>query len=66
MDGDKAKYSNYYDACLPLLRTGSLIVSDNVLWELGNYRIPRPCSPAVAVAEGGKFRKSSRRRRFPP
>ncbi len=32
IDGDKANYSNYYEGCLPLLRTGGLIVADNVLW----------------------------------
>ncbi len=32
LDADKANYPNYYEACLPLLRTGGLIVADNVLW----------------------------------
>jgi caffeoyl-CoA O-methyltransferase len=32
IDGDKGNYSNYYEACLPLLRSGGLIVADNVLW----------------------------------
>ena len=29
---DKRNYSNYYEACLPLLKPGGLIVGDNVLW----------------------------------
>ena len=32
IDADKGNYSNYYEACFPLLRPGGLIVADNVLW----------------------------------
>lgn len=32
IDGDKPNYSNYYEACVSLLRPGGLIVADNVLW----------------------------------
>lgn len=32
IDADKINYSNYYEACFPLVRPGGLIVSDNVLW----------------------------------
>lgn len=32
IDADKGNYANYYEACLPLVRTGGLIVADNVLW----------------------------------
>ena len=32
IDADKENYSNYYEACLPLVRSGGLIVADNVLW----------------------------------
>jgi caffeoyl-CoA O-methyltransferase len=32
IDADKGNYSNYYEACLPLVRPGGLIVADNVLW----------------------------------
>lgn len=32
IDADKTNYSNYYEAALPLLKTGGLIVADNVLW----------------------------------
>src|SRR5215471_6881219 len=32
IDADKTNYSNYYEAALPLLRPGGLIVADNVLW----------------------------------
>jgi len=32
IDADKANYSNYYEATLPLVKPGGLIVADNVLW----------------------------------
>ena len=32
IDADKGNYSNYYEACLRLLRPRGLIVVDNVLW----------------------------------
>ncbi len=32
LDADKENYLNYYEAVLPRLKTGGLIVADNVLW----------------------------------
>ncbi len=32
IDADKTNYIAYYDAVVPLLRTGGLVVADNVLW----------------------------------
>jgi caffeoyl-CoA O-methyltransferase len=32
IDADKGNYSNYYEAVLPRVRPGGLIVADNVLW----------------------------------
>ena len=32
IDADKPNYSNYFDAVMPILRPGGLIVADNVLW----------------------------------
>jgi caffeoyl-CoA O-methyltransferase len=32
IDADKPNYSNYYEASLPLLKPGGLLVADNVLW----------------------------------
>lgn len=33
IDADKANYSNYYEACMNLLRPGGLIIVDNMLWD---------------------------------
>ncbi len=32
IDADKKNYSNYFDLCLPKVRSGGLIIADNVLW----------------------------------
>ena len=32
IDADKPNYSNYYEAALPLLKPGGLLIVDNVLW----------------------------------
>jgi caffeoyl-CoA O-methyltransferase len=32
MDADKESYVKYWDACVPKVRTGGLLVVDNVLW----------------------------------
>jgi predicted O-methyltransferase YrrM len=32
IDADKSNYGAYYEACLALLRSGGLIVLDNMLW----------------------------------
>lgn len=33
LDGDKLRYEFYYNTALPLLKSGGLIVADNVLWD---------------------------------
>jgi caffeoyl-CoA O-methyltransferase len=49
IDGDKPNYSNYYQACLPLLKPGGLIVADNVLWS-GKVIDPKDDTDRAIVA----------------
>ncbi len=49
LDADKENYVNYYEALLPLLRTGGLIVADNVLWS-GKVLDPKEKSDHAIVA----------------
>jgi caffeoyl-CoA O-methyltransferase len=49
IDADKANYSNYYEASLPLLRPGGLIVADNVLWS-GRVLDPKDADDHAIVA----------------
>jgi caffeoyl-CoA O-methyltransferase len=32
IDADKPNYTNYYEACLPMVRRGGIIAIDNTLW----------------------------------
>lgn len=32
IDADKPNYTNYYEACLPMLRPGGILAVDNTLW----------------------------------
>jgi caffeoyl-CoA O-methyltransferase len=43
IDADKGNYSAYYDAVVPLLRSGGLLVADNTLW---SGRVLQPTEPA--------------------
>jgi caffeoyl-CoA O-methyltransferase len=49
IDADKANYSNYYEASLPLLKPGGLIVADNVLWS-GKVMDPKDADDHAIVA----------------
>jgi len=49
IDADKPNYSNYYEACLPLLKPGGLIVADNVLWS-GKVVDPKDADDHAIVA----------------
>ena len=49
IDADKLNYSNYYEACLPLLKTGGLVVADNVLWS-GKVVDPKDADDHAIVA----------------
>ncbi|QDE99677.1 O-methyltransferase [Myxococcus xanthus] len=43
IDADKPSYAAYWDAVLPLLRPGGLIIADNVLW---SGRVLQPEGPS--------------------
>jgi len=49
IDADKVNYSTYYDACLPLLKSGGLVVADNVLWS-GKVLHPKDADDHAIVA----------------
>jgi caffeoyl-CoA O-methyltransferase len=49
IDADKANYSNYYEAALPLLKPGGLIIADNVLWS-GKVLDPKDAEDYALVA----------------
>jgi caffeoyl-CoA O-methyltransferase len=49
IDADKANYSNYYEASLPLLKPGGLIIADNVLWS-GKVLDPKDADDHAIVA----------------
>lgn len=49
LDADKENYVNYYEAVLPRLRPGGLIVADNVLWS-GRVLAPKKKTDRAVVA----------------
>jgi caffeoyl-CoA O-methyltransferase len=49
LDADKERYATYYDAVLPLLRTGGLLVADNTLWS-GRVLAPAHATDRAIVA----------------
>lgn len=59
IDADKENYSAYYDAALPLLRAGGLIVADNTLWS-GRVLDPQSDSDRAIVAFNEKVARDNR------
>jgi caffeoyl-CoA O-methyltransferase len=59
IDADKENYSNYYDAVLPLLRKGGLLVADNVLWS-GKVLNPKEPTDLAIVAFNDKVARDTR------
>jgi caffeoyl-CoA O-methyltransferase len=53
LDADKESYSAYFDAALPLLRPGGLMVADNTLWG-GRVLDPQRESDCAIVAFNDK------------
>jgi predicted O-methyltransferase YrrM len=59
IDADKVNYSNYYQACLPLLKFGGLIVADNVLWS-GKVLRPKDAEDHAIIAFNRLIQSDSR------
>jgi caffeoyl-CoA O-methyltransferase len=59
LDADKENYVNYYEAVLPRLRSGGLIVADNVLWS-GRVLAPKKTSDRAVVAFNKHVRRDPR------
>jgi caffeoyl-CoA O-methyltransferase len=49
IDADKTNYSNYWDAVLPLMPVGGLVIADNTLWS-GKVVNPQEASDHAIVA----------------
>jgi caffeoyl-CoA O-methyltransferase len=49
LDADKVNYSNYYEAVVPLMPSGGLLVADNVLWS-GKVLDPKEDSDRAIAA----------------
>jgi len=50
VDADKPNYPHYYEAVLPLLRTGGLLLVDNTLWS-GDVVRPAEAGSTTAVIQ---------------
>ena len=59
IDADKENYPKYYDAVLPLLRKGGLLVADNVLWS-GRVLDPKEETDRAIVEFNDKVAKDAR------
>jgi len=59
LDADKENYVNYYEAVLPRLRRGGLIVADNVLWS-GRVLAPKSKTDRAVVAFNRHVRRDPR------
>ncbi len=47
IDADKENYINYYEAALPHLRSGGLLIADNVLWSGAVLKPEHPSDLAI-------------------
>ena len=59
IDADKTNYLNYYEAVLPLVRAGGLIVADNVLWS-GKVLSPEDADTRAIVAFNERVQQDPR------
>lgn len=61
IDADKENYLNYYERCLKLLRSGGLIVVDNVLWGGSVADAENQTPETCAIREFNAFVKTDAR-----
>ena len=54
IDADKSSYKTYLDLCVPLLRTGGLLLLDNVLWD-GKVLMEKKDKKTAAIDEVNKL-----------
>ncbi len=59
IDADKPNYTHYYEACLPLVKPGGLIIADNVLWS-GKVLDPQDADARAIVAFDRKVQSDPR------
>ena len=59
LDADKENYVNYYEAILPRLKAGGLLVADNVLWS-GKVLAPRKKTDKAIAAFNDRVRNDAR------
>ena len=59
VDADKENYTNYYEAVMPKLRSGGIIVADNVLWS-GNVLKPKEATDRAIVAFNNHIQQDAR------
>lgn len=59
LDADKENYINYYEAVLPRVKAGGLIVADNVLWS-GKVLSPSEKSDHAIVAFNAQVARDAR------
>jgi caffeoyl-CoA O-methyltransferase len=59
IDADKDNYPNYYEAVLPLMKSGGLILIDNVLWS-GRVLNPEDATDRAIASLNDKVAKDER------
>jgi caffeoyl-CoA O-methyltransferase len=59
IDADKENYIAYWDACLPKLRRGGVMLADNVLWS-GRVLAPKAKSDVAVAAFNEHVRRDTR------
>ena len=59
IDADKTNYIHYWNACIPKMRRGGLILADNVLWS-GKVLCPRDSTTRAIVAFNRHVAKDKR------